>query len=172
MIADQSLLVGGVALGMWGVDRMTGDIDFASAIPMKKLVKLFDEIGLPVEYKLGDLDDPVPWVISGILSVSETSVPFQVLPLLHGMKIENGVYSPDGSVRVIGFDDLVRSKCGAGGPQDIIDVSRLAMSYPHKMEFIKEVVRFFNVETLFERCMTSDRLIRQHARRRLPGPTV
>ena len=44
MIADQSLLVGGVALGMWGVDRMTGDIDFASAIPMKKLVKLFYDI--------------------------------------------------------------------------------------------------------------------------------
>ena len=144
---------------------MTGDVDFASGLPARTILGLFSEIGLPVELRSGDPDDPVPWVIQGRFEDSEgRSVPFQILPCLHGIRIENGVSSPDGTLRIVGFDDLVRSKLGAGGPQDILDVARLALAYPHKEASIRNMAGPFGLAETFDRHMASDRLRSQQVK--------
>ncbi len=165
VLGGESLLIGGAALGMWGVDRMTQDIDFASTLRPSTIVELFKNIGVSVDLETGDPDDPVPWVIHGRIPAGDgRRVPFQIVPCLHGIQIENGVSTPDNRVRVVGFDDLVRLKCGAGGPQDLLDIARLALAYPGKIQSIREIAKEYRVLETLDEYLASSRLRDQRSK--------
>lgn len=119
-------VIGALAVSVHGYIRATTDADVilsTSASKLGQLQRAFRKAGFICDLKRGDESDPIP----AILVVADKHG--NRVELLAGLRgLENEAFSRastiaflDGSIRVIGREDLIAMKCFAGGPLDILD---------------------------------------------------
>lgn len=136
------LIIGGVAVGYHGHIRATKDVDVVPAPDSEnlgRLARVLQDLGARVEgadeFAEGELPDPLDptalelggnWVLStrlGRLDVMQWIGDAALWPDLEPHAIEDQVSGL--TIKIVGFDDLVRLKEMAGRPEDLIDLQRL-----------------------------------------------
>lgn len=138
------LIIGGVAVNLYGYNRFTGDIDILLTLDkenLEKMDKLMKKLGyvprLPVEVKdLGDKKQVEQWMKEKNLKaytflagkeyqldidiIIEQSTEFSELD-----KKKNIIEVWGMNIPVISIDDLIEMKKTANRDQDLIDIKRL-----------------------------------------------
>ncbi|MBL4760190.1 MAG: hypothetical protein JKY80_04970 [Mariprofundaceae bacterium] len=123
-LMDSTVIIGGMAVAVYGHDRSTQDLDLATALPKEDVMEKLASYCEFLECKKGDVQDPLPWAIHG----KKDGVEFQILPAqaIH-VDVQHGVMVAQGSLYFVSLEDLIHSKCYAGGHQDLCDVAILVM---------------------------------------------
>ncbi|MGE5344234.1 MAG: nucleotidyltransferase [Candidatus Omnitrophota bacterium] len=137
------VLIGGYAAAAWGYIRATKDTDFLAAISPDKIDRVIADLkaqGFTVEYRRGDIEDPVRGLIKLGFQLQESEIDFTELVLgikkmpsdvylrakkLHFAEIEIPVISPE---------DLIILKLIAGGPSDINDARNIYEILKEKLD--------------------------------------
>lgn len=141
-------LIGGYAAAVWGSIRATKDVDFLADIPFGKIQDILDELKnheFIVEYRAGDIEDPVSGVIRLRFPVEDVEGDEESIELLLGIKkMPADIYLRSEKVDLMGVEipvvspeDLIVLKLLTGGPVDLQDArdiykilkERLDMSY-------------------------------------------
>lgn len=140
----QYLIVGGVAVNLYGYNRHTGDIDILMALDKQNLEKLalvMSRLGyvqrLPVNLiELGNKKRVKQWIkeknMTAYTFISDT-MPQLSLDILAGYSLDFQKYYKRSmvlkiwglNVPVVSFDDLVKMKKQAGREQDLLDLKML-----------------------------------------------
>lgn len=138
------LIVGGVAVNLYGYTRFTGDIDILMALDsenLNKMDKLMHAMGyverLPI--KLQDLGDAklvekyleekgmtaFTYISSGDLQLDIDILAGESLKFDDYREVKNVVQAWDLELPVVSIDDLIGMKQRAGRDQDLIDLEML-----------------------------------------------
>jgi hypothetical protein len=124
------LLIGGFALSAYGYVRATRDTGALLHVPVQQkesLATLLKNAGFQVELRVGDYEDPIPFVIA-----VHTSSGAQV-DLLGGLRgMDAGAFRRarrftvlGRPVNFVGPEDFIAMKCYAGSAQDLLDVREM-----------------------------------------------
>lgn len=123
------VLIGGLAVAVWGAPRATEDIDvLADASPSPELDAALRAAGFEAEWRRGDPDDPVPLLLR-LRSASGPEIDVicatrawerEMLGRSILVRIPQGLEMP-----VVAVEDLIVLKLMAGGPGDLADVAHL-----------------------------------------------
>src|SRR5690348_15742273 len=119
-------VIGAIAASVHGAIRATTDADALLSVglpKLRKLVKALQVAGFGTDLREGDPQDPIP----GLLAATDRHG--NRVDLLAGLRgldsdtFERVIEVPfrGGTLRVIGREDFIATKCFAGGPQDIAD---------------------------------------------------
>lgn len=156
------ILIGGYAAAAWGYIRATKDTDFLAGISFDRIDRVIEDLkaqGFAVEYRSGDIEDPVRGLIRlGFPAVGAT----EVIELLLGIKkMPHDVYLrakklhfAGMEIPVISPEDLIILKLIAGSPLDISDAQNI-------YEIVKDQLDMIYVEKEVKRCKLSLNLIRK-----------
>jgi hypothetical protein len=142
------LLVGGIAVNLYGIERMTGDIDIVIDMTrpnLQRLVQTAESLGLkpsmPVKLKdIADLDNITRWRQEKDMKVLRLHDPQNGILLLDLVFDDNidftAAYQSRSSFRagsttipVISLDNLINMKKACGRPQDLADIYHLKRSH-------------------------------------------
>ena len=134
------LVVGGVAVNLYGIERATGDIDISLDMKQENLARFINvikELGFKpnVPVKIDDLADAVTrqkWITDKgmvVLSIFDPKNAFFTLDVLveqpfdfdKVFKDRNKIRAWDMSISVISLKDLIKMKEKTGRPQDKAD---------------------------------------------------
>lgn len=156
------ILIGGYAAAAWGYIRATKDTDFLAGISFDRIDRVIEDLkgqGFSVEYRSGDIEDPVRGLIKlRFPAVGET----EFIELLLGIK----KMPPDVYLRakklhfagmeipVISPEDLIVLKLIAGSPLDISDAQNI-------YEIVKDQLDMNYLEKEVKRCKLSLNSIRK-----------
>lgn len=131
------VLVGGFALGAWGVVRATQDIDFlldaGSREAVERFLQFLHEHDVACRSVHSTLDDPLPWLVELPMEGS-LPVPVHLIVVTRAWEatmVERATeveLASNLSIRVVQPGDLLLLKLKAGGPQDLLDAKRLGES--------------------------------------------
>lgn len=138
------LLIGGVAVNLWGIERATGDIDIALAMDTENVLnfaKILKNMGFipKVPVKPEDLADPQKRIIwqeeknMKVFSFQHPNNPFITIDVMiqnplnfEEMYSRRSIIDSKGiKLSVVSVDDLIRLKEIAGREQDLSDIEAL-----------------------------------------------
>jgi len=123
-LIDSTVIIGGMAVAVYGHDRSTQDLDLATALPKEDVMEKLTSYCEFLECRKGDVQDPLPWAIHG----KKCGIEFQILPAQAiYVDVQHGITVAQGSLCFASLDNLIHSKCYAGGYQDLCDVAILVM---------------------------------------------
>lgn len=154
-------VIGAMAGSVHGSIRASIDADAVISLSVQKSAELeekFQAAGFETELRKGDLEDPIPAVLSLNDSYGNR------VDLLLGLRgMENQAFFralevnfENETLRVIGKEDFIAMKVFAGGPQDLVDAQRvLAAAESLDMELLRRLVKGFGRDTE----KTLDRLV-------------
>jgi hypothetical protein len=132
-VLGQAPVIGGIGAAIHGVERFTRDIDLTSSLSRQQIEAILQAANISFSVRLGNIHDSLPWVVHG----DYDGIPFQILPAdAIGVQPDQAVLHA--GVLAVNIHDFIRSKCLAGGQQDMHDVAALAMLNPDLREFIIE----------------------------------
>ncbi len=132
-------IIGAFAASFYGIVRASLDADAVISIngqeDAKQLCAIFKEKGLRVEYRRGDLDDPV----RSVINIQDDF--YNRVDLLTGIKgMEEDVFKRvkrtkfmGCSIKLIKLEDFIAMKIFAGSPKDIQDVIGVLEISAHKI---------------------------------------
>ncbi len=141
------VLIGGYAVAVWGAVRATRDVDFLADISRRTvpaIIEAFKESGYSVEYRPGDIGDPVWGVIRLRHELSEND---ETIEILSGIKKMPGdIYKRAETITLAGLnipvaspEDLIVLKLLAGGPVDLDDARTIFKVMEERLD--KEYLR-------------------------------
>ncbi len=162
-------LLGGLAVSTWGVIRATQDIDFladSDPSPIQnpalrdKLAKFIERQNSRADWRIGDVDDPIPLLLKIELPAALGSIGADILwahkrwqreALLRAVGVE--VEGDD--IPVLHPEDLILMKLEAGGPQDLLDVQQLLAVEPAQLNVtrLKEIAARLRLGKVLEKCL-------------------
>jgi predicted nucleotidyltransferase len=142
-------VIGALAAAVYGTIRASVAADALVSLTANKLSSLahvFKKKGFTVEFRRGDLEDPIP----AVLVVGD---PHQNrVDLLGGLRgldpqvLSRTVEIPFSgeTIRVVSREDFIAMKCFAGGPQDLED-ARIALETAERLDLdlLRRVTRRF-----------------------------
>jgi predicted nucleotidyltransferase len=146
-------VIGAMAGSVHGSIRASVDADAVISLAVQKsaeLEKKFQTAGFKTELRRGDLDDPIPAVLS-LKDNHENRV--DLLVGLRGM--ESKVFSrtlevsfSNEKLRVVGREDFIAMKVFAGGPVDLMDAARVISAEGESLdiELLRRLARGFGNE--------------------------
>jgi predicted nucleotidyltransferase len=119
-------VIGALAASVHGAIRATTDADLLLSVARARLTKLenvFRSAGFETELRRGDLEDPIPALLSARDRYGNR------VDLLAGLRgLDPGAFAraievpfQGATLRVVGREDFIAMKCFAGGPQDLAD---------------------------------------------------
>lgn len=143
-------VIGAMAASVHGAIRATADADALASITVAKLAKLekvFKRAGFETGLRRGDTDDPIP----ALLAIADRhGNRVDLLAGLRGLDPEaftRCITVPflRTTVRVIGREDFIATKCFAGGPQHIADARQALETNdrPIDIDLVRRVTRRF-----------------------------
>lgn len=128
---DHLVLIGGLAAFLLGVERYTADVDLATDLSPEEVEASLNAAGLPSSIRRGGADDPLPWVVETRVG----DVPLQILPAATiGADVQASTLLAEYGIRLVSVEGFIRSKCYAGGHQDLLDVAILTLKHPELTE--------------------------------------
>ena len=146
----QYAVIGAFALSAHGVVRGSTDVDALLNTTPRRLATLrtqFERVGFRTEMRRGDMDDPIPAMLT--LHDGHTNR----VDLLSGLKgLDPEVFSRAVAVpfmgvtlQIVSREDFIAMKCFAGGPQDILDAQAALDSAqaPIDLDSLRTVTRRF-----------------------------
>lgn len=155
------VLIGGYAAAVWGSVRATKDVDFLADVPylmIDKVVEALEKQGFSVEYRSGDIGDPVRGVIELEFQIEEDK---ESVELIQGIKNMPGdIFSRSEKIGMLGIEipvaspeDLIVLKLLAGGPVDKQDARTIYKIMRDKldMQYLEKELRRckLSLESLF-----------------------
>lgn len=162
-------LIGGLAVSAWGAIRATQDIDLladsdpspiGSRAVRNDLQTFFEANHCTVEWRIGDLDDPIPLLLRLNLGGASSQPGADILwahqrwqreALQRRCEVKSGKLR----VFVLHPEDLILMKLDAGGPQDLLDVQALLSSRPPDMNIarLKRKAARIRLRKVLEGCL-------------------
>jgi hypothetical protein len=134
-------VVGAMAASVHGVVRASFDADAVLSLTVQQapeLEKKFASGGFRTQFTRGDLDDPIP----GLLTLTDSfRNRVDLLVGLRGLELaafERAVEVPfkGTPLRVIGREDFIAMKVFAGGPQDLADAHAAINTVPQSLDVV------------------------------------
>ncbi|MEA3492859.1 MAG: nucleotidyl transferase AbiEii/AbiGii toxin family protein [Candidatus Margulisiibacteriota bacterium] len=138
------LLIGGIAVNLWGIERATGDIDLAVAMDSKNILNLVEavkELGFIPKVPVKPEELAVPekrkeWMEEKnmkVFSFQHPDNPFVLIDIMidnpfnfEGMFSRRSTMESKGTkLSVVAVDDLIKLKEIAGREQDLSDIEAL-----------------------------------------------
>ncbi len=127
-------LIGGLALGAWGVVRATQDIDVLLKVQgrphLDAFLSFLSDQRVQFRLRSGPTDDPIPLLVE--IDAQETLPIFiHLLVTTRGWEaqmVDEAIaveLEPRHSIRVVKAHHLLLLKIRAGGPQDLLDAANL-----------------------------------------------
>lgn len=136
-LVESYALIGGLAVGGWGIPRATKDIDLfislknTDRVTRQELVRRLNKNGFEGELHKGEITDPVRYCIKTIYTKRKIPVDIIILTRRWEAEVVNTAQNVeifDGlTIPVASIEGLVVLKLKAGGIQDIADVSKLLL---------------------------------------------
>ena len=145
---DECVLVGGLAVGVHGHVRATGDLDFVTRRPLAETRERLRKAGIAGRLQRGDALEGGFSSLTGEID----GIPFDVLPPLvpvawdHALALD----MPGGTIKVVDLDSLLQLKFRAGGHQDLLDVARLVLLHPEVETRAIELATAYGATDRFE----------------------
>jgi len=146
-------VIGAMAGSVHGAIRASVDADAVISLTVQQSAELerkFQAIGFITELRRGDLDDPIPAVLS-LKDAHENRV--DLLVGLRGMESQAfsrtfDVAFHNEKLRIIGREDFIAMKVFAGGPVDLMDASRVISAARESLdvELLHRLARRFGGE--------------------------
>lgn len=146
-------VIGAMAGSVHGAIRASVDADAVIALTVQQsadLERKFQAAGFKTELRRGDMDDPIPAVLS-LKDDYENRV--DLLVGLRGMESQAfsrtlEVAFQNEKLRIIGREDFIAMKVFAGGPVDLMDASRVisAAGVSLDVELLRRLTRKFGRE--------------------------
>lgn len=156
-ISESCALIGGVCSFLYGSERFTRDIDFASTDSPEAVQEKLQKQGISSKITMGAWGDPLSWVVSGKVD----SVEFQVLSANDvGVDVTQAVFF--GDIPVASLQDLITSKCRAGGQQDMHDVAVMSLLHPDCVNHAKTMAAKCAVEDKLNMWLSDARLLERY----------
>lgn len=150
---SQAVVIGGLCGAAHGVVRYTADVDFATDMSPNGVMDALRDAGIEATIKRGDIDDPLPWVISGEYG----GIPFQVLPAKNiGVNIAMAMI--DANIGFASQHDYITSKCIAGSPVDLYDVAVLLLQQPELKSYAESQAEKYGCKETLDRASSDRRL--------------
>ncbi len=157
---DHLVIVGGLAGFLHGVDRYTTDVDLATDLTSEEVAGRLAEIGLATTVHAGAADDPLPWVAEAEID----GVPVQILPIgAIGADVGAHPLLEEYGLRLVSAQGFIRSKCYAGGHQDMLDVAVLVLKNPPLAEYARDEARRHGGLDLLNRWLSDRRILAKYA---------
>lgn len=144
-------LIGGLAMSAWGVVRATADIDLlahSDPSPLRNLTirqrmkTFFESRGCTVDWRMGDLEDPIPLLLR--IGLAPPTVDLEADVLWAHKRWQREALTRIVTLTVSGMDvfvlhpeDLILLKLEAGGPQDLLDVESLLAESPPDLDITR-----------------------------------
>jgi len=162
-------LIGGLAVSAWGAVRATQDIDLladSNPSPLgnlhlrSDLKKFLEKKGCVAEWRLGDVDDPIPLLL-------RLELPRPLHPLGADILWAHKLWQREALLRKVAVkvsrfevfvlhpEDLILMKLEAGGPQDLLDVRALLSNPPPELNRhrLKRKAAQLRLSSALERCL-------------------
>lgn len=159
-ILDDTVLIGGLAVGSYGYQRTTKDVDLASSMPKDTIMNALHDKCDHLALRKGDMYDPLSWVIHGVID----GVEFQIL---HAPDIQVDVtrhsVAMNGTLRIASLMDIVKSKLFAGGSQDLNDVAILSTIHPSIKDASLELANHYKCQDKLTLFMKDERMLARYA---------
>jgi hypothetical protein len=158
---DECVLIGGLAVGVHGYVRATDDLDFISRPSLAVTRERLRKAGIETRLRRGDILDGGFSCLEGEID----GVPFDVLPPLvpiawdRALPLDIG----GGSLKVVDLDGLLQLKFRAGGPQDLLDATRLVMLHPETEARARELATAYRLLDRLEAWLRDPRIRAQAA---------
>ncbi|MEK7449274.1 MAG: nucleotidyl transferase AbiEii/AbiGii toxin family protein [Planctomycetota bacterium] len=151
----QYALIGGFALGLWGVNRTTGDIDFlVNSDDLIKIDRIMRNLGYECNYKTENVSQYVsPLEIFGEVDFLHAFREISLEMLKHAEEKE--IFSGSMKIKVLKPEDIVGLKLQAinNNPlrkqQDLIDVESLVAANHDNLDWNK-VEKYFDLFGMVE----------------------
>lgn len=158
---EQSVLIGGLAVGVHGYVRATDDLDFICREPLDQTHDRLHELGIETRLLRGDVLDGGFSCLKGEID----GIPFDILPPLVPIAWDDALRAElrGGLVSVVDLEGLLRLKFRAGGPQDLLDAARLVLLHPDTEARARELATAYRSLDRFELWLKDPR-IRAQAR--------
>ena len=160
---DECVLIGGLAVGVHGYVRATDDLDFISRLSLAVTRERLRKAGLETRLLRGDILDGGFSCLKGEID----GIPFDVLPPLVPIAWDRALHLDigGGSLKVVDLDGLLQLKFRAGGPQDLLDATRLVMLHPETEARARELATAYRLLDRLEAWLRDPRIRAQAARK-------
>lgn len=158
---DHLVVIGGLAGFLLGVERYTADVDLASDLQPEEVMSKLGAAGLPATLRRGGAGDPLPWVVD----TESGGVPVQILPASTiGADAGAPTALEEYGVRLVSAEGFIRSKCYAGGHQDLLDVAILTLRYPELAPLAESEAQRHGVHELLALWRKDERILARYAK--------
>ena len=158
---EHLVLIGGLAAFLLGVERYTADVDLATDLAPEEVEAKLLAAGLPSNIRRSGADDPLPWVIE----TQVVDVPLQILPAAGiGADIGASTILDEYGIRLVSVEGFIRSKCFAGGHQDLLDVAILTLKYPDLTGTAEREARRYGVDELLATWRADKRILARYGK--------
>ena len=155
---DQCVVVGAMALAVYGYPRATVDVDFVSRLPLPEARKRLADHGVKASLEhsdkvAGDFD-----CLKGVFD----GIEFDILPPLVEIDWKKAVAIPVGrghTLKVVDLPTLIHLKLRVGGPQDVLDVAMLLQQHPTEATRAGKLATAFGLDAQLQSFMKSPRVV-------------
>ena len=154
---DQCVLVGAMAVAVYGYPRATADVDLVSRLPLPDVRKKLAHHGVRAVLKQGDDLTGDFDRLTGVFD----GVEFDILPPLVPIDWSNALEIPLGgsdTLKVVDLPTLIHLKLRAGGPQDVLDVAMLLQHHPTEAARAAELATAYGLAAQLESFTKSPRV--------------
>lgn len=159
--SEDSVLIGGLAVGVHGFVRASTGLEFMSRRPLARARKRLREAGVETRMRRAQVQEGGFTCVRGELD----GVPFDILPSLVSVARES-VIEVDirgGTLRVVDLDGLLWLKLRAGSPVDLLDAARLVMLHPETEAGARELATAYRLLDRLEAWLRDPRIRAQAA---------
>jgi hypothetical protein len=139
--------------------RATDDLDFISRQPLAETRERLRKAGIETRLRRGDVLDGGFACLKGDID----GIPFDVLPPLVPIVWERtlALDIAGGTLKVVDLDTLLQLKFRAGGPQDLLDATRLVLAHPELEAQAKELATAYRARDRFDSWLRDPRILAQ-----------
>ncbi len=157
LLDPESMLIGGLCAAMHGVERFTRDVDIASGLQPEEILRRLKKAGIKADIRTNHDPGDLAWVITGEIG----DIEFQILPTAD-TGLRNAKIEIHASLRTPDVISFIRSKCLAGGQQDMHDVAALCLMHPQLLETALELAEAHGCGKALENWLNDARLQRRY----------
>lgn len=156
--AEDSVLVGGLAVAVHGYVRATDDVDILTRLGIAEVRRRLGAEGIATETLRGDILDGGFTCMRGMLDGVRFDVLFELVPIAWDRVAQVSIGGRR-TLSVVDLDGLLRLKFRAGGPQDLMDAAHLLLRNPDRIPAAREAAAAYRVGDKLELWL-NDRRVR------------
>jgi hypothetical protein len=159
------VLVGGLAVAAHGYVRATLDVDFVTRLPLAEARDRLRAHEVDAAVARGDrLEGDFSCVKCTLEGVRVDVLP-QLVPIAWD-KAADVPLTRTRSLRIVDLESLLRLKCRASGPRDLMDAAALVLRHPRYRKLVDELARAYGVTDRLSTWLNDPRLRREMAEAR------